>query len=95
MGSYGLFVSLATSSVLWSYVYMREQIPSAAASNDRDTLPRRLNHFAIIQHPGSEPRVLTICDLHATDGTLQLVCRVVSFLMSAMISLGYIYTVHC
>lgn len=93
MGSYGLFFSLSSSSVLWSYVYIREQFPLAAPghSHGRETLPRRLNNFAIIQHPGSEPCVLTICNLHAIDGTLRRVCKFISFLMSAMISLGYVH----
>lgn len=94
MGSYGLFVSLASSSVLWSYVYIREQFPATTVNHEYElnTMPRRLDHFAIIQHPViSERHLLTICDLHAIDGTLRRICKFISFLMSATISLGYIH----
>lgn len=85
IASYGLFIALAGSSIMWSQIYMREQLSTTYRYNI--PLFSTLNRFAAIRSKSGPFRAL-IADLRTLDSRHENICRFISFFSAAVICLG-------
>ena len=74
--SFGLFVSLSFSSIMWAYVCIKQQVPRYGGDNFA------LMHTVV----GAEPAVL--CHLHAISGHQEWVFRLCSLIAGVLIAVG-------
>jgi len=80
--SFGLFAPLSFSSVMWAYVYIKQQIPERTNSRWVD-----VDRFAATHTVGgNEPAVL--CRLYGMSERQERMCRACSLIAGALIALG-------
>jgi len=80
--SFGLFAPLSFSSVMWAYVYIKQQIPERTNSRWVD-----VDRFAVAHTvKGNEPAVL--CNLYAMSERQERMCRACSLIAGALIAFG-------
>ena len=83
--SFGLFVSLSCSSIMWAYVCIKQQAPKY--TTPQDYLREGRDNFALMHTVvGTEPAVL--CNLRAISGHQELVFRLCSLIAGALIAVG-------
>ncbi|KAF8537524.1 hypothetical protein BDD12DRAFT_931273 [Trichophaea hybrida] len=84
LATFGLFVALVISSIMWSYVYVKEQMPT------RMTHDTELDQFAIMR-PANRTTRPVVCDLHAITGRWLQVYRVISMITALAICVWGMY----
>lgn len=89
--SFGLFSALGSSSIMWAYVYIKEQTPSAIWGYLRPTsCPRwqtNLDKFALMRTAAGRDSPI-LCKLEGVSGLTEQACRLFSLLAGAVIAVG-------
>ena len=91
VGSFGLFIALSICSIMWSSVYISEQLPNMCLLGEDGTselFSEEPESLGIVTCPrGGTMRL--IGDLRTVPGRVQLGYELTTYAMSAVIVLGY------
>jgi len=89
MASFGLFTGIATTSIMWSYVYILQQYPDGITNRDGAwNKVKKLDRFALLRTERQQPELIHIADLHAVWGNKEITFRAISMAMAVVISVG-------
>jgi hypothetical protein len=80
LATFGIFTGLGLSSVMWSYVYMLEQVTTYYDFKSSHC-------FAVIRRSWYMAQPMS-CSLKAISGRSLIICRTISMLSAALISVG-------
>ena len=85
--SFGLFTSLSLSSIMWAYVYLKQQAPGCKTDHRR-TNSTPMSKFAVMHTVVGHKLPAILCDLQGISTIQEWGCRLCSLIAGGLVAVG-------